>query len=193
MIQSMELAEYLRSKHSEKAVKRYLHDIKQYHIFNANHETAMHKDIMNYIGFLRQTNITAQTVLTTLYSIRKYYDYLMKSGQRDDHPCRFIKLRDGRQKDIQLQDLFTTAELEKLLDREERYPVNKLKNQVIISLLIYQGLSNGAITRIQLSDIDLETAEIYIRSSTILNERTLKLRSNQIIMIYKYINEVRPN
>lgn len=188
----MNLIEYLRSKHSEKAVKRYLHDIKQYHIFNANHETAMHKDIMNYIGFLRQTNITAQTVLTTLYSIRKYYDYLMKSGQRDDHPCRFIKLRDGRQKDIQLQDLFTTAEMEKLLDREERYPINKLKNQIIISLLIYQALSNGAITRIQVYDIDLEAAEIYIRPSTILNERTLKLRSNQIMMLYKYINEIRP-
>lgn len=188
----MNLIEYLRSKHSEKAVKRYLHDIKQYHIFNANHETAMHKDIMNYIGFLRQTNITAQTVLTTLYSIRKYYDYLIKSGQRDDHPCRFIKLRDGRQKDIQLQDLFTTAELEKLLVRQERYPINKLRNQIIISLLIYQALSNGAITRIQVSDIDLEVAEIYIRPSTILNERTLKLRSNQIMMLYKYINEVRP-
>lgn len=188
----MHLVEYLRSKHSEKAVKRYLHDIKQYHIFNANHETAMHKDIMNYIGFLRQTNITSQTVLTTLYSVRKYYDYLMKSGQREDHPCRFIKLRDGRQKDIQLQDLFTTAELEKLLVREERYPINKLKNQIIISLLIYQALSNGAITRIQLSDIDLDAAEIYIRPSTILNERTLKLRSNQIMMLYKYINEIRP-
>lgn len=188
----MNLIDYLRSKHSEKAVKRYLHDIKQYHIFNTNHETAMHKDIMNYIGFLRQTNITAQTVLTTLYSVRKYYNYLLAAGHRQDHPCRFIKLRDGRQKDIQLQDLFTPAELEKLLVREERYPINKLKNQIIISLLIYQALSNGAITRIQVSDIDLEVAEIYIRSSTILNERTLKLRPNQIMILYKYINEIRP-
>ncbi len=189
----MELADYLRSKHSEKSVRRYLHDIKQYQTYNANHETAIHKDIMDYIGSLRRTEITSQTILTTLYSIRKYYDYLMKSGQREDHPCRFIKLRDGRQKDIQLQDLFTTAELEKLLDRKERYPRNKLKNQIIISLLIYQALSNGGITRIELSDVNLEAAEIYIRQSSTLNERTLKLRSNQIMMLYKYIHEVRLN
>lgn len=188
----MELADYLRSKHSEKAVKRYLHDIKQYMQYNAHHETAIHKDIMDYIGFLRRTEITSQTILTTLYSIRKYYDYLMAADRRHDHPCRFIKLRDGRQKDIQLQDLFTTVELEKLLDRKERYPRNKLKNQIIISLLIYQALSNGEITRIELSDIDLEAAEIYIRPSSTLNERTLKLRSNQIMMLYKYTNEVRP-
>ena len=188
----MEYADYLKSKHSEKAVKRYLHDIKQYWTYNANYEAATHQDIMNYLGFLRRSSLTAQTILTTLYSIRKYYDFLMKYGYRDNHPCRFIKLRDGRQKDIQLQDLFTSKELEKLLNREERYPINKLRNQIIISFLIYQALPTGSITRIRVQDIDLEATEIYIRRGTRLNERTLKLRSNQIMMLYKYIHEVRP-
>lgn len=187
----MELIDYLRRKLSEKSVKKYLHDIKQYRIYNANHETAGHKEVMDHIGYLRRSGIKTQTVRTTLFSIKKYYDYLQRSGIRDDHPCKFIKLRDGKSEDIQLQDLFTSLELESLLEREERFEVNRLKNQIIISLLIYQGLTVGELVRVGVEDLDLEQGEIYIRSSRRLNERTLKLKSNQIMMLYKYVNEVR--
>lgn len=188
----MDLVDYLRLKHTEKSVKRYLHDIRQYQIYHPLHEDAVHKDIMDYIGFLRRSEISPQTILTTLYSIRKYYNYLIHSGIRIDHPCRFIKLRDGRAKDMQLQDLFTREELESLLERKERFVNNKVKNKIIISLLIYQALSSGEITRLKVDDIDLDTGEICIRPSKILNERTLELKPNQILMLYKYIHEIRP-
>lgn len=189
----MTLVEFIESKHTPESAKRYLHDIKQYQRHITHHSIAIHKDIMSYIGLLRRSHLAPQTILTTLYSIRKYYDYLMKIGARSDHPCRFIKLRDGKQNDIQLQDLFSSTELEKLLEREERFPDNKVRNQIIISLLIYQALSKSEITRLQLSDIDLEQGEIYIRPSTYLNERTLKLKPNQILNFHQYINEIRPS
>lgn len=188
----MKLTEYLASKYTEKSVKRYTHDIEKYKSYKKTYKTANHKDIMDYIGHLRRKEITAQTIVTTLYSIRKYYDYLMHTGQREDHPCRFIKLRDGRSKDIQLQDLFTKEELERLLDREERYTKNALRNKLIISLLIYQALTTGELTRLEEGDVDLETGEIYIKPSRTRNGRTLKLRSTQIMILYKYIKEERP-
>jgi len=188
----MELIDYLRRKLSEKTVRKYLHDIKQYRIYNANHETAGHKEVMDYIGSLRRSGLKSQTVRGTLYSIKKYYDYLQWADIRTDHPCKFIRLRDGKTEDIQLQDLFTAAELETLLEREERFESNRLKNQIIIGLLIYQGLAVGEVVRVEVEDVDLEQGEIYIRVSRRMNERTLKLKSNQIMMLYKYVNEVRP-
>lgn len=129
---------------------------------------------------------------TTLHGIKKYYSWLVSIGQRNDHPCRFLNLKDKTSRNIQLQDLFTAEELEVLLERRERYTDLKNRNQVIIGLLIYQGITTGELTRIELQDIDLEVGEIYIKSSSKLNSRTLKLKPNQILPMHQYIHEIRP-
>jgi integrase len=90
-----------------------------------------------------------------------------------------------------LQGLFTSQELELLMDRKDRYRDVRIKNQVIISLLIYQGLTTGDIVNLTLKDIDLEEGTIYLKSTPKLNRRTLKLKPKQIMLFYKYINEER--
>ncbi len=110
----------------------------------------------------------------------------------DTSTCKYLKLRDKRNKDIQLQDLFTTEELELLLEREERYADLKLRNQLIISILIYQGLSTGELVNLELNDVNLQEAEIYIKSSSKLNSRTLQLKPRQIMLFYEYLYQLRP-
>jgi integrase/recombinase XerD len=98
-----------------------------------------------------------------LYGVKAYYNYLNETNQRETHPCKSLKLRDAKTKQVQLQDLFTETELESLLDRKERYESLRIRNQVIISLLIYQALKAGEIINLKTSDIDLEKGTIYIR------------------------------
>jgi len=188
----MKLQEYLNKRHTKGTADRYLRDIQIYQKANPNHKTATYSDIMDYIGKLRQQYKNPQSVRTILYSLKKYYSFLVAADLRQDHPCKFINLKDKHNRNIQLQDLFTTAELEQLLERKERYINLKTKNRIILSLLIYQGLTTGELTRIELKDLDLEKAEIYIKSSSKLNSRTLKLKSKQILIFHKYITEVRP-
>jgi len=188
----MKLQEYLNKRHTKGTADRYLRDIQIYRKANPNHKTATYSDIMDYIGKLRQQYKNPQSVRTILYSLKKYYSFLVAADLRQDHPCKFIHLKDKQNRNIQLQDLFTTDELEQLLERKERYINLKTKNRIILSLLIYQGLTTGELTRIELKDIDLEKAEIYIKSSSKLNSRTLKLKSKQILIFHKYITEVRP-
>jgi len=189
---SGELQDYLNKRHTKGTADRYLRDIQIYRKANPNHKTATYSDIMDYIGKLRQQYKNPQSVRTILYSLKKYYSFLVYVKERKDHPCKFINLKDKQNRNIQLQDLFTTDELEQLLERKERYINLKTKNQVVLSLLIYQGLTTGELTRIELKDLDLEKAEIYIKSSSKLNSRTLKLKSKQILIFHKYITEVRP-
>ena len=44
------------------------------------------------------------------------------------NPAKSIRLRDKRSRDIQLQDLFKTTELEQLLEKKERYQLLKNRN-----------------------------------------------------------------
>ncbi len=185
----MELEQYLRERNAPGTVKRYLREIGLFFSSVATPETANYSQIMKYLGELRskQSNISP-----SLHAIKKYYGYLVATGERKDNPAKSIRLRDKRSRDIQLQDLFKPEELEKLLDRQERYPILKNRNQVIISLLIYQGLTNGDITNLQLNAINLEEGTIYIKAGRKTNARTLKLQSRQVFWLMNYIREDRP-
>lgn len=90
-----------------------------------------------------------------------------------------------------MQDLLSSPELQLLLERENRYKQLNVRNNVLLSLLIYQGLTSDEIIRLNVKDIDLDNGTIYIKASIILNKRTLELVSKQMILFSNYINETR--
>jgi integrase/recombinase XerD len=192
----MELEQYLKKKVAPSTTKRYLREIELYFLFqmkekNTQPENATYQQIMDYLGKLRTQNKHKQ-LSVILHAIKKYYSYLIATNQRQDHPCQAIKLRDRSSRDIQLQDLFKSEELEQLLNKKERYPILKNRNQIIISLLIYQGLTNGEITHLTKEDINLEEGTIQITPGRKTNGRTLKLQSKQVYWLMEYLQNDRP-
>lgn len=189
----MELKYYLNRQNAPSTAKRYYREIELFIVSlekqNINPKTASYSQIMGYIGKLRdkQNNLSC-----SLHGIKKYYSFLAATGVRKDNPAKSIRLRDKRSRDIQLQDLFKAEELEQLLERKERYVVLKNRNKIVVSLLIYQGLTNGEIKKLELKDIDLEQGTIYIKQGRKTNKRTLKLQSKQVFWIMKYLQEDRP-
>jgi integrase/recombinase XerD len=188
------LQDYLSQRHTPGTTARYQRDIKSYLASTADGKAlqATYSDIMDYLGVLRQKYRNPATIKCHLQAIKKYYHWLNHTGQRSTHPCRDLKLRGASSRDIQVQDLFSPAELEMLMDRQERYSNLKERNQVIISLLIYQGLTRNDIVGLTLNDINLEEGTIYIKADTRTNRRTLKLKPRQIMLFYKYLQESRP-
>jgi len=188
------LNRFLLERYSPQTVKIYLIDIRRYisYMGEAQAEKAGYHDIMEYVGYLRREYRNPGTINRMLYGIKAWYFYLIREGRRKDHPCRYLKLRDSRGGDIQLQDLFTGEEMEKLMQREERFKSARLRNRVIISLLIYQGLRLGEIVRIRVKDVDLEGGTAFVRSMPGTIARTLKLKTLQVMLFYNYIHKVRP-
>jgi integrase/recombinase XerD len=182
----------LMRKYSMETAKMYERDIQHFLDQTPNAKTALYADVMLYIEKLRKTHENPRTINRMLYGVKAYYNYLNETNQRETHPCKSLKLRDAKTKQVQLQDLFTETELESLLDRKERYESLRIRNQVIISLLIYQALKAGEIINLKTADIDLEKGTIYIRKTRKSNARKLELKPNQIMSFYKYIHEVRP-
>ncbi len=189
----MTLKEYLQSRHTKGTAARYQRDIENYlqAVTEIKAIKATYCDIMDYIEILRRKYKNPETIKVIIQSIKKYYYWLNHTGQRRTHPCRNLKLKDKTNRDIQIQDLFTPEELELLMERKERYKDLKIKNQVIISLLIYQGLSRNDIVNLTLTNIDLSEGTIYIKSDTRTNSRTLKLKRKQIMLLHNYITESR--
>ena len=125
---------------------------------------------------------------TILCAIKKYYDFLIETGQRNDHPCRTMRFKAMRKKGIIFSDLFSSAELELLLERNERYAVIKARNQLIASLLIYQGLKVREICKLKLRNLHLDERIIYIKGSKSNMSRRLDLHPRQYIYFDSYLN-----
>lgn len=147
---------------------------------------------MDYIGACRSKYASASSLNRILASVKVYYHYLCHCQVRQDHPARSIRLRDARPRDVQLQELFTPQELELLLHRENRYAALQIRNEVIMTLLIYQGLQGREIASLELKDVNLEQGSVFVQGGATTNARTLALIPRQIMLLHQYIHQERP-
>lgn len=184
----MKLEEYLKENYRTKGLKTLIKRFTDYQ--NGKEKTAKLKDILEYINHLRKQNLNPKTLRNNLFAIKIYYKYLIETGQRNDHPCLRLNLKDKVNRSIATEKLCAKEELEKLLEKHNPKDKKvKIRNLVIISLLINQALLVNEITELKLQDINLETAEIQIKKGGKTNARKLPLKANQIILFQKYLEE----
>jgi integrase/recombinase XerD len=189
----MKLSSYLQKHYAPSTALVYQRLIYVYLAHNPKATAYNYAQIISYIGTLRQVYNNQRTIQIRLQSIKVYYQYLCHNHQRKDNPAAAIVLKDKISKDIQLQDLFTTAELEHLLlAKKERSKTMVIRNRVLLSLLIYQALKPSEIAALEISHIQLEKVSIYIKASYLCNARTLALNAHQILLFKDYLEKIRP-
>jgi len=186
------LTKYLEDHYTQATARAYGREIAHYLQRHPGAGEYRYLRILDYIGECRSQHHNPQTVNRILASVKVYYDWLCHSGQRRDHPAGSIRLRDNRHKDVQLQDLFKPEELEGLLERKNRYADLLTRNQVVISLLIDQGLLLGEMTGLRTADVRLKEGTIYIKGTPRTNARTLPLKPRQIMLLHTYMIRERP-
>lgn len=191
----MKLEEYLKEKYSLTSYKTHKCTIKKYlDYIQQKAKTAEYKDILHYIAHLRKNeNLTPKTIKHYLSVVKIYYQYLLETGQRNDHPCRELFLKDKINKQIKVDNLYSEETLENYLEKTREDPDEKLRkrNEVIVSLLVYQALTVAEICNLNIEDINLEKAEIYIKSNHKKKTRTLQLKAKQILLFYNYLEQDR--
>lgn len=198
----MKLSEYLRENYSPTAIVSYEQIIDRFLLFTGEKATtATYQDILDYISYLRKQNKHPKTIRNNLYGIKIYYRWLVKTGQRNNHPCQHLYLKDKINRAIPIENLYTPEQLENLLQNYEYRPLKnhspkkeqiEQRNKTIISLLIYQALTALEITQLEVENVNLEKAEIFIKPNVKNKERTLHLKANQILLLHQYIHEIRP-
>ncbi len=180
----MTIENYLHQHHTKQTAESYLHCINKYLLKHPNAALYGYTQVIQYLDEIKPINGRK------LASIKRYYDYLIDTNKRTDHPCKTLIVSRSKNH-IQFQELFTTQELEILLQRESRYMDLKARNQSILSFLIYQGLSSENIIRMAVDDLNFDAGTIYIKATPKLKRRTLELKAKQMNYIYKYLYQNR--
>jgi integrase/recombinase XerD len=191
-MQQETLSAYLHSMHTAKTAQSYNYSIVKFLSANPKAESYTYQDIVDYMLELKKEGQSGPYRAKILASIKKYYDFLLYIELRPKHPCRRLQIKDDRKKGINFEELFTADELLLLLDREVRYRYLDHRNKLLTSLLIYQGLTSEEVTRLNVSDIDLEKGTVRMRGSRTLHGRVLPMHPTQVNFLTRYLEDSRP-
>ena len=112
--------EFLKANYSAATAWVYGRDVEHYLAWVGGEAAALAADystVVAYVRHLRDQYPQPTTVRRSLAPVKVYHGYLLRSGQRSDHPAASLVLRDdGRRRgQLQLQDLLGEEELQKLL------------------------------------------------------------------------------
>ncbi len=194
-----DLRTYLESHYSPRSITSYEDKINKYLIYiGSDGMNSNQLEILDYIGHLRKCNLHPRTIYNHLYSIKIYYNYLQQSGQREDHPCKTLKLKDQINRSIQIESLYTAEQMEQFLaEHKTKQVFLQRRDEAIIGLLIYQALTNTEVVDLLTEHVNLEEGKVHISNKNkgaknTNKSRTLSLQPKQILLIDRYLNLDRP-
>ena len=185
----MKLEEYLNQKYSPTSVSGYTNMIKRFKLWAGERaDKASYTDVLDYIGILREQGLHPKSLRNNLFAIKIYFNYLVEVGNRTDHPCKYLYLKDQINRQIQVESLYPKEILEELYENyQAKNQENKQRDKIIISLLIYQALTVLEISQIKKDDVDLEEGTVNIKGNSKNKGRLLSLKSKQILLIHNYL------
>ena len=155
-------------------------------------EQATYRELLGYIQYLRNKNVSSRAIQSYINSLNHYYKWVIKRNLRNDNPTTNIDIKGIKRRN--LYHILSKQELEKLYydykELSSQSPSEK-RNEIIVSLLVYQGLTTTELKKLTLQDVKLREGNIYIAATRRSNERTLKLESHQILDIMEYTLQTR--
>jgi site-specific recombinase XerD len=170
-------------KSFEVVVTKYLKWLEKENIEDVS---ASYNDVVCYIQKLRNT-VKQRTIQCETNSIKHYYNYLKELDLVKENPTLNIAVKGVKRKI--LYNTLNKQELEKLYNdfrTIENDSLAKKRNEIIVSLLVYQGLNSTELGRLTTADLKLREGKIFINGTRRSNERTLKLESHQILDFMEY-------
>lgn len=205
----MDFKSYLKKEAlSKTTVAMYYYHVMDFIVFldkeHIGTEDCTEKEIMLYLGKLQNKGVDQATKKLRLYALKHFFNYQLELGKRADNPAKRIKLASGQKQKLYPVLLYT--ELQSLYENYQvpnkehskshhnwftAYRLSKERNKAILGLLVNQGLRTSEVGRIQVDDLDLRKGTIEIRGSRIGKDRTLELKSNQIIDLMEYLFTTR--
>ena len=162
-------------------------------------ENATAKEVLGYLDHLQKKGQENTTRNIRLNVIKQFFNYQIEHGHRTENPIAHLKIRGTKHK--KLYPILDKQQLEKLYneyqvptEKDERanrnwfksYRLSRARNKAVISLMIHQGLTTPEVNKLQLNDLKLKEGKVFIGGSRKSNERTLELKSNQIMELMEY-------
>jgi site-specific recombinase XerD len=162
-------------------------------------ENTTAKDVLAYLNLLQKRGHENSTRSTRLNVIKQFMNWQLALGHRADNPITHLKIRGIKQQKLypildkqQLEQIYNQYQTPKEDDPNKNknwfttYKLAKQRNKAILSLMIHQGLTTPEIAKLTVNDLKLKAGKMYVAGSRKSNERTLELKSHQIIELMEY-------
>jgi len=187
--------EYLKNKnYRSRTIRIYTDTLKHFKQWteaeNIPIKQIRYPDLLAYINILIDKGNQDKTINTKLRAITIYYDMLKIKGEIKNNPAETLRIKNITRKIP--HDLLNKKTTEKIYKEYPETTINEKRDKLILSLITYQALTTGDISKLEIRNINLEKAKIYIPQNGRNNSRTLNLKAFQIIPIQIYINKIRP-
>ncbi|NJM80125.1 MAG: site-specific integrase, partial [Flavobacterium sp.] len=166
---------------------------------NTEIENCTEKEIMLYLNHLQQKGVDTITKKLRLYALKHFFNFQIQNNLRENNPANKIKLNSTQRQKLyptlspqELQSLYENYQIpQKDIQKANHnwfkdYKLSRERNKVIIGLLVNQGITTAEVSRITTDDLDLRKGCIDIKGGRIGKDRTLELKSNQIMDIMEY-------
>jgi integrase/recombinase XerD len=162
-------------------------------------ENTTAKDVLAYLNLLQKRGHENSTRSTRLNVIKQFMNWQLALGHRADNPITHLKIRGIKQQ--KLYPILDKQQLEQIYNQYQTpkedhsnknknwfatYKLAKQRNKAILSLMIHQGLTTPEIAKLTVNDLKLKAGKMYVAGSRKSNERTLELKSHQIIELMEY-------
>lgn len=135
-------------------------------------EAVAYKDLLDFVIQLQELGKSNDRVNKHLLVVRHYLNMQIDQGKRDSNPAAGFLIKDYK---IKSPNYLSRKELDSLL---ETYTG---KRWLLLSLIVYQGLSLGNLERLQTIHLNLEKGTIYVPRGNRLKSRILPLQANQVV------------
>ena len=164
---------------------------------NIKYEQISHHDILAYINTFKQGGSKAITIQKVVLNLKHYYTFLMQEDDVKDNPCSNISIKGVQRK--YLYKTYSREELEEVYRKYVNAPLTKhafalvtqKQHNIILGLIIYQGLRVDEIKRLKVSDLQLREGKITIVSTKRTAGRILKLEAHQLYELMDYVHVTR--
>lgn len=188
----------LQKGFSKQTIKGYEVQLKRYHKWlkkeNLEDTAASYNDIVFYVQSKRE-RISQRSVQSELNAVKHYYNYLKQIGSVKENPVINVQVKGVKRR--KLYNVLNKKELEKLFNDYRNLDVKAKRNkehqnqlhrisQVVLSLMIYQGMTTTELKRLKLTDVKLREGKLFIARTRRSNERTLKLEAHQVMDLMEY-------
>ena len=169
-------------RYSWRTIKTYLNTLKGFFSYYKDTDPSVltNEDIRKFLlDRIKQQNWTASTQLNALSSLKFYYEKVL--GQER----KFIELTPKRE--YKLPNVMSKQEVARLLKATPN-----LKHQCILMVIYSGGLRLGELTNLVISDIKVDTNQLFIQGGKGKKDRYTLLSQQAITKIELYKQQYQP-
>ena len=170
----------------ETAVKLFLNWMKKQSI---EPEQGSYADVLAYMKYCQKKGTTQRTVQNYLNMIKHYYDHLIDEKQIEINPVTGIKVQGVKRKS--LYHIFKPEELHAIYNSYQDETLKGIRNKIMLSLLVYQGVKTEELIKLETKDVKLREGKIEISGGRKSEGRILQLEPHQVLELYDYVNSTR--